>query len=93
MHRIRGFSRPVRDAGTARRREKRHGTRRYKPLSSGIRLPSGLSSDFNSRSLQNEALRRILKSTDHANWLGIVGVESTDLESLGLPRDAPDRDA
>jgi hypothetical protein len=37
-------------------------------------------------------LRQILQSAEHAAWLELLGLEFTDFESLGLPRDAPDRD-
>jgi hypothetical protein len=35
---------------------------------------------------------RILESDENAPWLEILGVSFTDFESLGLPRDATDRD-
>ncbi len=36
-------------------------------------------------------LRRILESAENSPWLEILGVEFTDFEALGLPRDAADR--
>jgi hypothetical protein len=38
------------------------------------------------------AMRRILESAENATWLEILRVSFTDFESLGLSRDATDRD-
>jgi hypothetical protein len=36
-------------------------------------------------------LRRILESAENSAWLELLGIDFTDFEALGLPRDAPDR--